>query len=87
MTDLAAPDLFERQVHLSCLVREDAEAADPVRHPFNRVGAVLAPETDEQEEATTDPADHLSIDPDFGAADALQDDPHSTVTDFARLRG
>jgi hypothetical protein len=32
-------------------------------------------------------ADDLPVDPDLRAGHALEDDPHSTVTDFARLRG
>ena len=35
----------------------------------------------------TDAAHHAPIDSDLRAGNALEDDPHSTVTDFARLRG
>ena len=34
-----------------------------------------------------DAADHPPVDPNLRTRDALEDDPHSTVTDFARLRG
>ena len=37
--------------------------------------------------AAGDAADDVSVDPHFRPRYPLEQDPHSTVTDFARLRG
>ena len=68
-------------------VGEDTQPEHLVRHPLQPRGVVTGREPHQEQVAAGDAADHPPVDPNLRTRDALEDDPHSTVTDFARLRG
>jgi hypothetical protein len=80
-------DLVERAVHAPFVVREDAQPDDLVGHPLDLRVAVTFGEADQQQVPPSDRPDGGPFDAHLGAGHPLEQDPHSTVTDLARLRG
>ncbi len=77
----------EVAIHLACVIPEQAQAEDLVRHPCKRRVAVGRRETGEHEKAGPDLSGNPACYSNLCALDPLEHDSHSTVTLFARLRG
>src|SRR5262249_26445740 len=75
-----APDVRYREVHLACIVLEDAEARD-LREYVGALGvAVAAPDTEVDEEAALDGADDGAVDFHLRPVDPLDDRPQRPPT-------
>ena len=72
---------------VAVIIREHAEPGDLVRHPVHLFLAITRPKPDEREKPALDGSDDAAVYGDRCPGDPLEDDPHSTVTDLARLRG
>jgi len=83
----AAPDLGEIAIHLAFVIPKRRKTEDLVRHPVERgIGIGRRNPASTRNPRPISPT-VLPSHPNGGAGDALQDDPHSTVTLFARFLG
>src|SRR6266545_443089 len=82
-----AVSLGEVAIHLPCVISEHPQAEDLVRHPGKLRIRIRRRETGEHEKAGPDLSGNPAFHPNLRAPDPLEDDSHSTVTDFAKLRG
>jgi hypothetical protein len=71
----------------SLVVRKDAESENLLGHPTKLGVAVPLTEARKEKQSAIDLTGNEALDGYTGARDPLNDDPHSTVTDFARFRG
>src|SRR5204862_1163242 len=80
-----ATRLGEIAIHLPFGIAEDAQAEDLLGHPAELCISVRRGKTRQNKKAGTDPSGYPAFDSNLGAFDSLEDDPHSTVTLFARF--
>ncbi len=82
-----ASRLREIAVHLAFGISEHAQPEDLLRHPFERRIGIGRRETGEHEKAGPDSSGNPACDSHLRPRHPLEDDPHSTVTLFAKFRG
>jgi hypothetical protein len=80
-----APCIEDRTIHSALVVREDAQRRDLVREPARVALPVPDRDPEEHQQAGSDLADDLSVDPYACARDALEECSHLTAGSGADL--
>lgn len=72
----SAVDLLDGTVHPAFLILKDPVGEQPLRETNGLRGGVSLRDAEEDDQAGTDPADHLLIDSDLGFDDPLDENSH-----------